>query len=34
VQAAVAEKDRKIEEMLGVLEKQKGYGDELEHEMN
>ena len=34
VQAAVAEKDRQIEEMRGVLEKQKVYGDELEREMN
>ena len=34
MQAAVAEKDRQIEEMRGVLEKQKVYGDELEREMN
>jgi hypothetical protein len=30
----VAEKDRQIEEMRGVLEKQRVYGDELEREMN
>ena len=34
MKAAVADKDRHIEEMRGVLEKQKRYGDELEREMN